>query len=203
MSVWVKTCGITNAEDARAAVEAGAAALGFNFYTRSSRYVAPELAAEICTRITPSVCRVGIFVNAARQYVASVAQQVGLSAVQFHGDESPVDCCGWEYWVIKAIRVRDDTAAEAARLYDVDFVLADSYVEGRFGGSGARIDLDRLRAFAPERLIVAGGLTPENVAEVVRRVRPFGVDVASGIERSPGKKDRELMRRFIENANAA
>jgi phosphoribosylanthranilate isomerase len=203
MSVRVKTCGITNREDALAAIEAGADALGFNFYGRSPRYVAPELAREICSHVPEAVCRVGIFVNAGREDVASVVRRVGLTAVQFHGDETPDDCRGWSCKVVKALRVSDKTAVTAARAYDVDYILADAHVEGAFGGSGKRVDLALLEELDPERLIVAGGLTPDNVAEVVRRLRPFGVDVASGIERSPGKKDWERMRRFIANANAA
>jgi phosphoribosylanthranilate isomerase len=201
--VWVKICGITNAEDARAAVEAGADALGFNFCAQSPRYVEPAVAAAISSQLAPSVFRVGIFVNASRPHVAAIAREVGLSAVQFHGDETPADCRGWDCKVIRAIRVRDDTAPETARLYDVDFVLADAYVEGAFGGSGTRVDPEKLQGFDPERLIVAGGLTPENVAALVRSVRPFGVDAASRIESSPGKKDQGLMRRFIENAKSA
>lgn len=203
MSVRVKACGMTNLEDARAAIEAGADALGFNFYRHSRRYVAPRLAGEICSQLPESVCRVGIFVNADREDVASIVRRVGLTAVQFHGDETPDDCRAWTCKVLKAIRIRDRTAATAARAYDVDFILADTHIEGVFGGSGKRLDLTLLDGFDAGRLIVAGGLTPDNVADVVRQVRPFGVDVASGIERSPGKKDWELMRRFITNANAA
>lgn len=203
MKVRVKACGITSLEDALAAVDAGAAALGFNFHPPSPRFVSTALASEICARLPPSVCRVGVFVNAPRAHVAAVAREVGLSALQFHGDEPPVECTGWKHKTIKAIRVRDRAAATAARVYKVDYILADAYVEGVFGGSGKRVDPAWLEDLDRARLIVAGGLDPDNVAEVVRRLRPFGVDVASGIERSPGKKDWQLMRRFIENANAA
>jgi phosphoribosylanthranilate isomerase len=203
MSVRVKTCGLTNLEDAEAAVEAGADALGFNFYERSPRYVDPERAREICSRLPESVCRVGVFVNAGREEVAAVFRRVGLTAVQFHGDESPELCRGWPCKVVKALRVRDKTAATVASAYQVDYILADAHVEGVFGGSGKRVDPALLSDLDPRRLIVAGGLTPDNVADVVRCLKPFGVDAASGIERSPGKKDWELMRRFIANANAA
>lgn len=203
MSIRVKICGITTLEDARSAAEFGAAAVGFNFYRRSSRYISPEEAARIADDLPGDVCRVGVFVNEARESVAAIARQVGLTALQFHGDESPAACAQWDRKVIKAIRVRDESAHEAAAEYAVDFILADAYVDQVFGGSGRRVEVDWLKRFPAERLIVAGGLTADNVAALVREVRPFGVDVASGIERSPGHKDRVLMRRFIENANAA
>jgi phosphoribosylanthranilate isomerase len=203
MAVRVKACGVTLAEDARAAADLGVAAIGFNFYPGSPRFVAPATARAIAAALPPEICRVGVFVNEPRERVAAIAEEVGLTALQFHGDEPPEACQHWRWKVIKAIRVRDRSAVDTARHYPVDFILADAYVEGTRGGSGRRVAVDLLQQFDRQRLIVAGGLTPENVGEVVREVRPFGVDVASGIERSPGQKDQVLMRRFIENANAA
>jgi phosphoribosylanthranilate isomerase len=203
MSTRIKICGITTLDDARAAVELGADAVGFNFHPPSPRHLSPEAAAEIAAALPPDVCRVGVFVNEARERVATIARQVGLTAVQFHGDETPADCTGWSCKVIKAIRVRDEAAIAAATLYRVDYILADAFVDRVYGGSGERVDVDWLKRFPTQSLIVAGGLTADNVGALVREVRPFGVDVASGIERSPGRKDHELMRRFIENANAA
>ena len=201
--VRVKICGITNLDDALAAVEAGAAALGFNFAAHSPRRIAVEVAAEIIARLPESICTVGVFVNQDREAVASLAAWVPLTALQFHGDEPPSFCQSWPQKVIKAIRVRDRTAATTAHAYSVDFILADAYVEGQFGGTGIRIAPGLLDAFERSRLILAGGLTPETVAEAVRVIRPAGVDVASGVERSPGKKDWDLMRRFISHAHAA
>jgi phosphoribosylanthranilate isomerase len=199
-AVLVKICGITNLDDARAAVDAGAAALGFNFYVNSPRCVTPERAAEIVAQLPPSVCTVGVFVNETRERAGAVATHVGLSALQFHGDESPEFCRGWGPKVLKAIRVCDGHAAAAAQRYAVDFILADAYVEGLRGGTGRRIVPILLEGFERRRLVLAGGLTPENVAEAVRTVRPFAVDVASGVECAPGKKDITLMRRFIAHA---
>jgi len=200
--VRVKVCGITNVDDALAALEAGADALGFNFYAPSPRFVGPA-AADIVVRLPEGTCTVGVFVNASRQDIERVAGRVGLTALQFHGDEDPEFCRSWPQKIIKAVRVRDRSGAAVARAYAVDFILADAYVEDRFGGTGRRIALEYLEGFDRGRLILAGGLTPENVAHAVRAVHPFGVDVASGIERAPGKKDWDLMRRFIAHAHAA
>lgn len=203
MGVRVKICGITTVDDALAAVDAGAAALGFNFYERSPRYVAPAVAADIAARLPRGVCMVGVFVDEEPARVAEIARQVGLGALQFHGHEAPTRCIGWQQKVIKAIRIRDRHAASEARSYAVDFILADAYVEGRFGGTGRRVATELLDGFDRHRLILAGGLTVENVGAIVRIVRPFAVDVASGVERTPGKKDAHLMKRFIAHAQAA
>jgi phosphoribosylanthranilate isomerase len=201
--VRVKVCGITNLEDALAALEAGADALGFNFYAPSPRSLSPGAAADIVARLPARPCTVGVFVNTSRRNVEQVAGRVGLTALQFHGDEGPEFCRAWPQKIIKALRVRDRGGAAVARAYAVDFILADAYVEDRFGGTGRRIALEYLEGFDRGRLILAGGLTPENVADAVRAVRPFAVDVASGVERAPGKKDWDLMRRFIAHAQAA
>jgi len=201
--VRVKICGITNLDDALAAVEAGADALGFNFSPHSPRRVTLETASRIIARLPQSVCIVGLFVNQARDFVADVAARVSLTALQFHGDESPTYCRSWPQKVIKAIRVRNQAAAATAQSYSVDFILADAYVEGQSGGTGVRIPPGLLDDFDRARLILAGGLTVATVAEAVRVIRPTAVDVASGVERFPGKKDWDLMRKFISHARSA
>lgn len=201
--VRVKICGITTAEDARAAAEAGADAIGLNFVDGSPRRVTPETARGIVAALPAHVCTVGVFVNQPRRQVEAIAVAVGLRALQFHGAEGPQDCAGWDRKVLKALRVGDRQAAVRAREFHVDFILVDAYVEGAFGGTGRRIEVSLLAEFDPHRLVVAGGLTAENVAEVVRAVRPYGVDVASGVEREPARKDWIAMRRFVENAKAA
>jgi|MudIll2142460700_1097286.scaffolds.fasta_scaffold83385_3 phosphoribosylanthranilate isomerase len=201
--VRVKICGLTSLPDARAAVDAGAEALGFNFYARSRRYVSPAVVAQIADHLPPAVCRVGVFVNATREEVIAVAREARLTALQFHGDEAPDFCTGWPFKVLKAVRVRDAGAVRDAARYAVDFILVDAYVEGQPGGTGNRIAPALLTGFDRNRLILAGGLTPETVAEAVRTVRPFGVDVASGVESAPGHKDAALMKRFVANAHAA
>ena len=202
--VRVKICGVTNLDDALAAVDAGAGALGFNFFPHSVRYIDPQCAAAIIARVPAEVWSVGVFVNAPREKIEEVVATTGVGALQFHGHETPECCADWTgKTVIKAIRVRDREAVAQARAFAVDFILADAYVEGRFGGTGAQIDPQLLAGFEPRRLILAGGLTPDNVARAIAAARPFGVDVASGVERAPGRKDHVLMRRFVANAHAA
>ena len=199
----VKICGVTSVEDARIAVDAGANAIGVNFYTRSVRCVSAETAAAIVAALPPSVWRVGVFVDAPRAEVEELVERCGLDTVQFHGSESPDDCRGWAQRTIKAVRVKDAETLRHAAVYPVDFILADAYVEGLAGGTGRTVPVEWVSGVAPKRLVLAGGLTPDNVAEAVRRVRPFAVDVASGVEMAPGRKDPERVRRFIANAQTA
>jgi len=201
--VKVKICGITTVDDAVTAARAGAAAIGLNFYSRSLRYVSVEQARAIVAALPPEVCPVGVFVNETRGHVVDVATTVGLRAVQLHGDESPADCTGWSIKVIKALRVRDAASVEQAAAYPVDFILLDAYVEGHAGGTGRRFAWDLATRCDRSRLILAGGLTADNVADAVRAVRPYAVDVASGVERGPGIKDTQLIQRFIANAQTA
>jgi phosphoribosylanthranilate isomerase len=145
-----------------------------------------------------------VFVDARRDEVAAIARQVGLDAVQFHGDESADYCsAGWRCKTIKAVRVCDAAALARAAAYPVDFILADAYVEGRAGGTGQRVPRAWLTGVPAERLILAGGLNADNVAEIVRSLRPAAVDVASGVERAPGSKDPEKVRRFVSHAKSA
>jgi phosphoribosylanthranilate isomerase len=149
------------------------------------------------------VCRVGVFVDAARDHVRAIAQRVGLDALQFHGDEGAEYCAGWDRKTIKAVRVRDAGSLARAAAYPVDFLLADAHVEGRPGGTGQRVPAEWLVGVAAERLILAGGLNPDTVAQAIRSLRPAAVDVASGVERAPGVKDPEKVRRFVSNAKSA
>lgn len=201
--IKVKICGVTTVEDALMAARAGADAIGLNFYPKSARCISVEVAATISAALPDTVCRVGVFVDALRDQMAAVIEQVGLDALQFHGSENPALCGGWDCKTIKAVRVRDGEALGRAAAYAVDFVLADAYVEGRLGGTGERVPAKWLSGVPAERLILAGGLTPDNVAAAIRAVRPAAVDVASGVERAPGLKDREKVERFIANARLA
>jgi len=201
--VKVKICGVTRAQDARAAVAAGADYIGLNFWPQSPRAIDVSRARQIAEAAggTPLV---GIFVDASREDVERTAEQVGLSVLQFHGDESPAYCQGWSRPVIKAIRVPASASAVAlaAPFGAVEYVLLDAWVPGQPGGTGTRLPAEALVGVAAHRLFLAGGLTPENVAEAVRRVRPFAVDVASGVEERAGVKDHEKIQRFIERARA-
>ena len=203
MSVVVKICGVRTPEDARAAVDAGADLLGLNFVPSSPRYLDPTDARAVA-RAVPGTPLVGVFVDAERDDVARIVDDLGLAGLQFHGDELPVYCRGWSPWTIKALRARpgDDVAARAAT-YDTTYVLLDSLVAGREGGTGMALDPSAAAGVPPDRLFMAGGLRPDTVAEVVRRVRPYGVDVASGVERSPGVKDHGKIQEFIRRAKAA
>lgn len=202
--VKVKICGVTRAEDARAAADGGADAVGLNFFAGSPRCLGLERAQEIIAQLPARVCKVGVFVDTPRAEVVALAARLGLDALQFHGAESPEYCAGWDRKVVKAVRVKDAMAlAAAAQAYRVDFLLADAWVPDKAGGTGRRVPVEWLTGIAPERLILAGGLDPDNVAEAVRRVRPFAVDVASGVERQVGEKDAQAIRRFVANAKNA
>ena len=205
MPVKVKICGICRVEDARAAVRAGADFLGLNFHPASPRCVTVEDAIAIADAVAGTAL-VGVFVDAPRARVEDVAAKVGLAAVQFHGDEDADYCRGWPWRVIKAIHVAPgaDAVAAAARFADaVDYVLLDSFVAGQPGGTGVALDPALAVGVPPEHLFVAGGLRPESVADVVRALRPFAVDVASGVEASPGRKDHGKVEDFIRRAKAA
>ena len=193
MSVVVKICGVRTPEDARAAADAGADLLGLNFVPTSPRHVEPEQARAVA-RAVPDMALVGVFADTPRETITRIAAAVGLAGLQFHGDEAPADCRGFAQWTIKALRVRpgDDVVARAAT-YDTTYLLLDAWVAGVPGGTGV----------APGRLFVAGGLRPETVADVVRRVRPYGVDVASGVEQRPGVKDHDKIEEFVRRAKAA
>jgi len=203
MTVKVKICGVRTVADARVAARAGADFIGLNFHPPSPRAVDVETAAAIATAVS-DVPLVGVFVDAARAVVEDVARRVGLWGLQFHGDEPPAWCRGYERSTIKALRARpgDDLAAIGAT-YDTDYLLLDSFVAGRPGGTGVALDPARARDLPRDRLFVAGGLRPDTVAEVVRLLRPFAVDVASGVERAPGIKDHDEIETFIRRAKAA
>jgi phosphoribosylanthranilate isomerase len=192
----VKVCGITREEDATAAVEAGASAIGFIFWPKSPRFVDPFRARTIARSLPPFVTPVGVFVNQPADYVNSVASLVGLGAVQLHGDETIADAAAIDRPVIKAMRPADAAVAswpaKTLILLDVDDPVTR-------GGTGRTVDWAAAADVAAgRRVLLAGGLTPENVADAVARVRPYGIDVSSGVERSPGIKDHQRLRALFE-----
>lgn len=199
----VKICGITSLEDARAAVEEGADALGFMFYAKSSRNLSPEKAAEIIGNLPASVRKVGVFVDAPIEEIKAVVLTTGVDTIQLHGGESPDICAALTgVTVYKAFRVKDATSLAHLKDYCVAGWLLDSYVPGAHGGTGATFNWDLAAAAIKlgTPVILAGGLTPANVEEAIRKVHPYGVDVSSGVESAPGKKDREKIRAFIQAA---
>ncbi len=205
--VLVKVCGITNYEDAALAVAAGAGALGFNFYARSPRFIPPQAARRIIERLPPAVLPVGIFVNeAAPETVARMAAAAGVPMVQLHGDESAAYCAQLSaYEVIKALRVGAAFAPEQASSFPVHAILLDAYSPQAHGGTGLTFDwaLARRTRELVARLFLAGGLTAENVGAAIAAVQPFAVDVCSGVEAAPGRKDAAKLRAFLAAVRAA
>ncbi len=200
MSVRIKICGITNPADAIAAARFGADALGFVLYSKSPRYISPEGVRMACRGISPFIARVGVFVNEPEDFIVRTVRQCGLSVVQLSGDEPPDFLSDAPFPVIKAIRVKngDEIRSMASHRPGSTLVL-DSFTPGSYGGNGVRFDWSLpLDVIGEVRIIIAGGLTAENVRQAIEFFRPFGVDVASGIEESPGIKDHGKMRRFIE-----
>jgi phosphoribosylanthranilate isomerase len=200
--VKVKICGITNWVDARRAVAEGAELLGFNFYAGSPRYVEPAKAQRIVRRLPKRISVVGVFVNENEQTMLEIAREVGLDTLQLHGDETPAMVARLKrsFPVIKAIRVKQSLAAGQLRTYKAaTALLLDGFDAHRRGGTGKTFDWEiARRAKKYGRVFLAGGLTPENVAEAIRAARPYAVDVCSGVEARPGKKDparvKQLMR---------
>ncbi len=202
--VRVKICGITSIEDALAAVEAGADALGFVFFERSPRNITPEQAAAIIRRLPPFVQTVGLFVNEELATINSIAARCGLDVVQLHGEESPQFCAGVRRRVIKAFRVKNAASLDQIRDYDVAACLLDSWCPSAQGGTGKTFNWEIAAvAAASSRIILAGGLTPDNVGDAVKAVRPYAVDVSSGVESSPGIKDPVKIRNFVRHARTA
>jgi phosphoribosylanthranilate isomerase len=205
--VRVKICGITNSEDALAAIEAGANLLGFNFYPKSPRCLTEAAAKKIRPLLPKSVEAVGIFVNAPAADVAALCRVVKLDAAQLHGDETPkaVAELARSVPVIKAFRVEPDFQQTTLDEYPDAFAyLFDAAHTGQYGGTGRTTDWDAARrATKGRRIILAGGLKVENVAAAVRIVRPYGIDVASGVELKPGKKDHGRLREFIQEVRRA
>jgi phosphoribosylanthranilate isomerase len=204
MAVKVKICGITNLPDGMAAAEAGADALGFVFYDQSPRHISVEAASALSSQLPPFVMRVGVFVNAPEDLVVRAIRECGLNLLQFHGDEPPDYCLQFGLMSMKAFRVQDAASLQAVLNYHTDAWLLDAYSPSKLGGTGETFNWDLAReAQAWGRpIFLAGGLTPENVAEAVRRAHPYGVDVSGGLEAAPGKKDHAKVRAFIKAAKA-
>ena len=205
--VKVKICGIRTLEEAETAIAAGADALGFNFWPRSARYVEPSVVQEFIRKLSPLVSTVGVFVNEDSDRIVDIASHLGLHAVQLHGDEPP-DFCErlTNIKTIKALRVGQDFDLGVINRYRVNMVLLDSNVDGSYGGTGQRFDW-RIAVEAKQLspIILAGGLTLENVGEAIKQVQPDAIDVCSGVEAEPGRKDFAKIQKFmniVARANA-
>ncbi len=204
MATAVKICGITRPEDALAAARAGAHAIGLVFYAKSPRYVTPARAAEIIRVLPPFVTTVGLFVDATAEEVRAALAEAPVGLLQFHGDETPEFCRQFKRPYIKAVRVKPgvDLLQYARDYHDAKALLLDAYVEGLHGGSGAAFDWSLIPRGLPLPVILSGGLTPENVTEAVRRVRPSAVDVSSGVESAKGIKDAQKIAAFIKGVRS-
>ena len=197
--VKVKVCGTTRLKDALLAVECGADAIGFIFYKKSPRYITVKTAKDICAKLPPFVHRVGVFVNETTEKINRIADRCGLDAVQLHGDESPAFCKKIKRRVIKAVRVKDAASLKEMSHYKVDGFLLDTYQKDQWGGTGKVFDWEL--ASSPKKygsVIIAGGLNPHNVKAAIKKVQPYGVDVSSGVEQSPGKKDPKKVKAFLK-----
>jgi phosphoribosylanthranilate isomerase len=199
----VKICGITNAEDALAAVEAGADALGFIFYQKSPRYIVPAVATQIIAGLPPLITPVGVFVNEGVATVRSIMDTCGLAMAQLHGDESAMYCRELSRPAMKALRLKDRGSLLALAEYQgrggVRGFVLDTFSELAYGGTGQVTDWMLAAEVAKtSSVLLAGGLTPDNVAEAIRTVRPYAVDVSTGVESAPGKKDHGKVRAFLD-----
>ena len=202
-AVKIKVCGLTRLEDAQVCVDAGVEFLGLNFWSGSPRHVDVAAARSIVEAAGDRAQTVGIFVDFTVDQVREIQRETGVEWVQLHGDEPPELVAELLPTAYKAIGVKDGSVIALARTYPGDHILLDASVPGMPGGTGRTFDWAIAADVAKERkLTLAGGLTPDNVAEAVRTVAPFRVDVASGVESAPGRKDPELVRRFIEAARA-
>ena len=205
MPVKVKICGITNLADGLAAAEAGADAIGFMFYDKSPRAVSVELASSIARNLPPLIVKVGVFVDAPEELVSEATEKCSLDLLQFHGAESPEYCSRFGLMSIKAFRIQDRASLLDLPNYETHAWLLDAYSPSQLGGTGETFNWDlALEAKKWGRpIFLAGGLTPQNVADAVRQAQPYGVDVSSGVEASLGKKDHAKIKAFVEAAKAA
>jgi len=209
MPVKIKVCGITNLADAEKAIEFGADILGFNFYPPSPRFNAPAMAREIIACLPRDTFNVALFVNEPKARVNDVLAAGRLPdgrqayrGLQFHGEEDGVYCQGWDLIVIKACRVKEPASLAALQDFPADYYLLDSFSAG-YGGSGQLFPWEWLGGIDSSKIILSGGLRAENVAEAIGKIRPFGVDVCSGVESRPGVKDHGKLKEFIAAAKGA
>jgi len=202
--IRVKICGITHLEDAHAAVEYGADAVGFVLYRQSPRFIEPSQVQNIISKLPPYVTAIGLFVDEEVSVIQKTVESCGLDMVQFQGNESPEICNPFQQRAIKAIHVKNEESLFHLSQFHVRAFLLDTFLEGEYGGTGKQFDWDlAVKAKPFGTIILAGGLTPENVREAVQKVRPYGVDVSSGVEGAiKGKKDHEKIKRFIEEAKS-
>jgi len=195
----VKICGITNIDDALYAAELGVDALGFIFVKSSMRYIAPKAARKIIQELPPFIIPVGVFVDMPQEGIIELIEQTRIKCVQLHGNETPKQLAGFSVPAIKSFRVKNDFDVQQLRRFSASAFLLDTYVDGALGGTGKTFDWSiaiKVKSFG--RIILSGGLNPENIIEAAQKVKPYAVDVNSGVEESPGKKDRTKLKLLFE-----
>lgn len=205
MRTRVKICGITNIEDALAAVDEGADALGFVFYKPSPRYIDIQKAKDIIDKIPPFISKVALFVNADNDFVVSVIQQLSIDLLQFHGDESEAFCQSFSQPYMKAIRVQEETDMDlmAKQYHSSSGLLLDAFDSSQYGGTGHSFDWALMPKNFPLPIILAGGLKVTNIAKAIKTTQPYAVDVSSGVEKSKGLKDHLLIQQFMHEVKCA
>ncbi len=202
MTVRVKICGVTLPEDAEAAASMGADMIGLNFYPKSPRFLDLARAREVRAAVAGRVALVGVFVNAPRETIADYLGELRLDMIQFHGDEPEELLEGWPVPVVRALRLRPGEGFDASASARASYLLVDTFHPALYGGTGRARSFSELAGANLSRVIISGGLTPDNVAEAAA-LRPYAVDAASGVESAPGVKDHQKLRRFIENAKSS
>ncbi len=198
----VKVCGITNIEDALMCESFGAEALGFIFYKNSKRYISPESALKIIDSLSPFTMKVGVFVNELPDEVNKIAKEIKLNAVQLHGDETPDDSTKINYPVIKSFRIFNGFDFSILKKFANAFYLLDSHSELEFGGTGNKFDWNLIPSELKNKIILAGGISSDNIEELYKKINPAAVDLSSSLENKPGKKDKDKVKRFFEKLNS-
>ncbi len=198
--VKIKICGITNKRDAIDASDLGVDMLGFVFYKKSKRYVEPKIVRDIVNELPLSISKVGVFVDLDKKKVLEIAEECSLNMLQFHGEEAPDYCTEFNgiYKIVKAFRIKDSNSLKGINDYNADFYMLDAYSSREKGGTGESFDWNIIENFEfLKPIILSGGLDSSNVCQAIQKVSPYGVDVSSGVEESPGKKDLKLMGDFV------
>ena len=200
--IYIKICGITEIDDAVKIAELGVSALGFIFYQKSKRYISPEKAKEIIKRLPPFINTVGVFVNEKKENVVDILDRCPVDILQFHGAETPEYCGQFNKRIIKAFRVNKDFSFDVFLKFPVNAFLLDSFVTGEYGGTGVVFDWDlAVKAKKYGKIILSGGLNIENLSSAIEKVSPYGVDISSGVEIKPGKKDISKVEEIVEICN--
>lgn len=203
--IKIKICGITNKKDALDAAELGVDMLGFICYKKSKRYVEPKIIRDIVNELPPGIAKVGVFVDEDAGKVLEIAEDCAFDILQFHGDESPEYCARFKdsYKIIKAFRIKDKDSLKNINNYDVDYYLLDAHSDNAKGGTGLSFDWKLIESYEILKpVILSGGLNPENVTRAIQSVAPYGVDVSTGVEKQPGRKDLVLLKKFVEKVRA-